>query len=156
MPRYRDVCTAYLSYLLHLCGVSSTLFSILRRISDVRVAYLAYQWRMCYVCSMYVSLLWDRCDALGVLGSFWLSERILMFLYKKYKRQRSGKGSIRKRFPLQKPRWEKNKVRRQQHKHKKHQDIKQKEPPKKYRLKTISNTKILARLNRFYMAITSS
>ena len=25
-------------------------------------------------------------------------------------RQRSGKGAIRKRFPLQKPRWEKNKV----------------------------------------------
>ena len=25
-------------------------------------------------------------------------------------RQRSGKGAIRKRFPLQKPRWEKNKL----------------------------------------------
>ena len=31
------------------CGVSSNVFSYLRRISDVRVAYLAYQWRMCYV-----------------------------------------------------------------------------------------------------------
>ena len=108
-------------------------------------------------------------------------------------RQRSGKGAIRKRFPLQKPRWEKTKltirylyhetivsrmgsyfpnrwplsylnltknmktyIRRQQHKKIfKHQDIKQKEPPQKYRLGTISNTKLLAGLNRFYMAITS-
>ena len=31
----------------------------------------------------------------------------------------------------------------------KHQDIKQKEPPQKYRLGTISNTKLLAGLNRF-------
>ena len=37
----------------------------------------------------------------------------------------------------------------------KHQDIKQKEPPQKYRLGTISNTKLLAGLNRFYMGITS-
>ena len=42
-------------------------------------------------------------------------------------------------------------IRRQQHKKKfKHQDIKQKEPPQKYRLGTISNTKLLAGLNRFY------
>ena len=34
--------------------------------------------------------------------------------------------------------------RRQQHKNFKHQDIKQKEPPQKYRLGTISNTKLLA------------
>ena len=33
----------------------------------------------------------------------------------------------------------------------KHQDIKQKEPPQKYRLGTISNTKLLAGLNLFYM-----
>ena len=33
--------------------------------------------------------------------------------------------------------------------------MKQKEPPQKYRLGTISNTKLLAGLNRFYMAITS-
>ena len=46
-------------------------------------------------------------------------------------------------------------IRRQQHKKFKHQDIKQKEPPQKYRLGTISNTKLLAGLNRFYMAITS-
>ena len=47
-------------------------------------------------------------------------------------------------------------IRRQQHKNVfKHQDIKQKEPPQKYRLGTISNTKLLAGLNRFYMAITS-
>ena len=46
-------------------------------------------------------------------------------------------------------------IRRQQHKHFKHQDIKQKEPPQKYRLGTISNIKLLAGLNRFYMAITS-
>ena len=45
--------------------------------------------------------------------------------------------------------------RRQQHKNFKHQDIKQKEPPQKYRLGTISNKKLLAGLNRFYMAITS-
>ena len=107
-------------------------------------------------------------------------------------RQRSGKGAIRKRFPLQKPRWEKTNqqsgtdtkktfrkpneqyfpnrrslsylhltknmkthIRRQQHKNFKHQDIKQKEPPQKYRLGTISNTQLLAGLNRFYMAITS-
>ena len=86
-------------------------------------------------------------------------------------RQRSGKGAIRKRFPLQKPRWEKTKltirylyhetyrkpneqlfpnrwplsylnltknmetyIRRQQHKKIFiHQNIKQKEPPQKYR-----------------------
>ena len=36
-------------------------------------------------------------------------------------------------------------IRRQQHKKFKHQDIKQKEPPQKYRLGTISNTKLLAR-----------
>ena len=46
-------------------------------------------------------------------------------------------------------------IRRQQHKKFKHQDIKQKEPQQKYRLGTISNTKLLAGLNRFYMAITS-
>ena len=46
-------------------------------------------------------------------------------------------------------------IRRQQHKNFKHQNIKQKESPKKYRLGTISNTKLLASLNRFYMAITS-
>ena len=42
-------------------------------------------------------------------------------------------------------------IRRQQHKKKfKHQDIKQKEPPQKYRHGTISNTKLFAGLNRFY------
>ena len=35
-------------------------------------------------------------------------------------------------------------IRRQQHKNFKHQDIKQKEPLQKYRLGTISNTKLLA------------
>ena len=33
-------------------------------------------------------------------------------------------------------------IRRQQHKNIKHQDIKQKEPPQKYRLGTISNKKV--------------
>ena len=37
----------------------------------------------------------------------------------------------------------------------KHQDIKQKEPLQKYRLGTISNTKLLAGLNRFYRYLTS-
>ena len=37
----------------------------------------------------------------------------------------------------------------------KHQDMKQKEPPQKYRLGTTSNAKLLAGLNRFYVAITS-
>ena len=46
-------------------------------------------------------------------------------------------------------------IRRQQHKKFKHQDIKQKEPPQKYRLGTISNTKLLAGLNRFYRYLTS-
>ena len=47
-------------------------------------------------------------------------------------------------------------IRRQQHKKKfKHQDIEQKEPPKKYRLGTISKTKLLAGLNRFYRILTS-
>ena len=47
-------------------------------------------------------------------------------------------------------------IRRRQHKKKIiHQYIKQKEPPQKYRLGTISNTKLLAGLNRFDMAITS-
>ena len=46
-------------------------------------------------------------------------------------------------------------IRRQQHKKIKHQDIKQKEPPQKYRLGTISNTKLLAGLNRFYKILTS-
>ena len=35
-------------------------------------------------------------------------------------------------------------IRRQQHKNIKHQDTKQKEPPQKYRLGTISNKKLLA------------
>ena len=89
------------------------------------------------------------------------------------------KAQSEKRFPLQKPSWEKNKltirylynrwplsylnltknmkthIRRQQHKNVKHQDIKQNEPPQKYRLGTISNKKLLAGLNWFYMAITS-
>ena len=47
-------------------------------------------------------------------------------------------------------------IRRQQHNNFKHEDIKQKEPPQKYRLGTISNTQLLAGLNRFYMAITSA
>ena len=47
-------------------------------------------------------------------------------------------------------------IRRQQHKKNfKHQDIKQKEPPQKYRLGTISNTKLLAGLHRFYRILTS-
>ena len=47
-------------------------------------------------------------------------------------------------------------IRRQQHNFFfKHQDIKQKEPPQKYRLGTISNTKLLACLNRFYRYLTS-
>ena len=46
-------------------------------------------------------------------------------------------------------------IRRQQHKKFKHQDIKQKEPLQKYRLGTIINTKLLARLNRFYRYLTS-
>ena len=46
-------------------------------------------------------------------------------------------------------------TRSQQHKHFKHQDIKQKEPPLKYRIGTTSNIKSLAGFNRFYMAITS-
>ena len=37
----------------------------------------------------------------------------------------------------------------------KHQDIKQKEPPHKYSPGTISNTKLLAGLNRFYRRLTS-
>ena len=37
----------------------------------------------------------------------------------------------------------------------KHKDIQQKEPPQKYRLGTISNTKLLAGLNRFYRRLTS-
>ena len=46
-------------------------------------------------------------------------------------------------------------IRRQQHKNIfKHQDTKQKEPPKKY-LGTISYTKLLAGLNRFYRILTS-
>ena len=46
-------------------------------------------------------------------------------------------------------------LRRQQHKKCKHQDLKRKEPSHEYRLGTISNTKLIAGLNRFYMAITS-
>ena len=46
-------------------------------------------------------------------------------------------------------------IMRQQHINFKHQDIKQKEPSQKYRLETISNTKLLAGIHRFYMAITS-
>ena len=46
-------------------------------------------------------------------------------------------------------------IRRQHHKNIKHQDIKHKEPPQKYRLGTISNKKLLAGLNRFYTAVTS-
>ena len=46
-------------------------------------------------------------------------------------------------------------IRRQQHKNFLNTKTKQKEPPQKYRLGTISNTRLLAGLNRFYMAITS-
>ena len=46
-------------------------------------------------------------------------------------------------------------IRRQQHKKFKHLDITPKEPSHKHRLGTISNTKLLAGLNRFYLAITS-
>ena len=47
-------------------------------------------------------------------------------------------------------------IRRQQHNFfLKHQDIKRKEPPQKYRLGTISNTKLLAGFNRFYRYLTS-
>ena len=42
-------------------------------------------------------------------------------------------------------------IRRQQHKkYFKHQDIKQKEPPQKYRLGTISNTKCFYNFIRFF------
>ena len=41
-------------------------------------------------------------------------------------------------------------IRRQQHKNFKHKDIKQKEPLQKYRLGTISNTKLPAGLNRMF------
>ena len=44
-------------------------------------------------------------------------------------------------------------IRRQRHKKFKHQDIKQKEPLQKYRLGTISNTKLLAGLNRFSLKV---
>ena len=40
-------------------------------------------------------------------------------------------------------------IRRPQHKNFKHQDIKQKEPPQKYRLGTITNTKLPAGLRMF-------
>ena len=46
-------------------------------------------------------------------------------------------------------------IRRQQHKNIKHQDIKQNEPPQKYRLGKIRNKKLLAGLNRFHTAVTS-
>ena len=36
----------------------------------------------------------------------------------------------------------------------KHQDIKQKEPPQKYRLGTISSTKLLTGLNQFYRRLS--
>ena len=36
--------------------------------------------------------------------------RLSLFKEKGTSRQRSGKGAIRKRFPLQKPRWQKNKL----------------------------------------------
>ena len=39
--------------------------------------------------------------------------------------------------------------------HKQQKDIKQKEKPQKYRLGTISNTKLLAGLNRFFRCLTS-
>ena len=42
------------------------------------------------------------------------------------------------------------KKKKKKNKKNKHQDIKQKEPPQKYRLGTISNTKLLAGLNQFY------
>ena len=41
------------------------------------------------------------------------SEADLKELQKGTSRQRSGKGAIRKRFPLQKPRWEKNQTNNQ-------------------------------------------
>ena len=47
-------------------------------------------------------------------------------------------------------------IRRQQHKSFKHQDIKQKELPQKYRLGTISNTQLQAGLNRYVTSPSAS
>ena len=46
-----------------------------------------------FACCVLVGVVWD-----------------LAFYRKRTSRQRSGKGAIRKRFPLQKPRWEKTKL----------------------------------------------
>ena len=61
-----------------MCGVSSNVFSYLRRISDVRAAYLAYQWRMCYVRFATVEYVWRIRSIMNIL---WRSKRILMLLY---------------------------------------------------------------------------
>ena len=57
----------------------------------------------------------QRCGK-GILKPYVLNCVIFTFLLQSHKmkkgtsRQRSGKGAIRKRFPLQKPRWEKTKL----------------------------------------------
>ena len=52
----------------------------------------------------------DQSGSLTAIVYIFYSSQTRITPKKGTSRQRSGKGAIRKRFPLQKPRWEKNKL----------------------------------------------
>ena len=70
MPRNRDVCTAYLSYLLRTCDVCVAYPRLSFRIYGVSATYVWRISRINGVCATYVSLLRSMCDVLRVLGIF--------------------------------------------------------------------------------------
>ena len=53
---------------------------------------------------------WETVSSLYSVGAQWYAKLTVSRVGKGTSRQRSGKDAIRKRFPLQKPRWEKTKV----------------------------------------------
>ena len=70
MPRNRDVCTVYLSYLLRMCDVCVAYPLLSFRIYGVSATYVWRISRINGICATYVLLLWSMCDVLEVLGIF--------------------------------------------------------------------------------------
>ena len=86
MPRNRNVCTAYLSYLLCTRDVCVAYPLLSFRIYGVSATYVWRISRINCVCATYVSLLWSMCDVLGVLGIFCgIPRESLMLLYKYFR-----------------------------------------------------------------------
>ena len=106
MPRNRDVCTAYLSYLLRTCDVCVAYPRLSFRIYGVSATYVWRISRINGVCATYVSLLWSKCDVLGVLGIFCgIPRKYLMLLYKYFRFSEimdqmflTGRGSVQGSF----------------------------------------------------------